>query len=184
MKIAIVVGHNSVSKGAYRSIDGVPEFTWNADLAEMIRDHDPARIKVFHRLRIRGGYSAEVDRVYGQVNDWNATCSIELHFNGFAGPAEGCLTLSSGTPRSFALAREVQRRMLALMGNEDDGIEVRRRHDRGGRSLWQGRSPAIMTEPYFAGNDRYCQIADHYKDELAEAIYRGAVAFHKKEESR
>jgi hypothetical protein len=33
-----------------------------------------------------------------------------------------------------------------------------------------------MTEPYFAGNDRFCTVADARKDQLAEAIYEGARA--------
>lgn len=176
MKIAIVVGHNSVAQGARRITDGRSEYDWNSQLAELIRLIDPESVRVFFR-RHGGGYSAEIDRVYREVNAWGADVSIELHFNGSADPrAEGCLTLSSGTSGSMALAREVQRRMQAVMQNEDDGIIVRKRNERGGRSLWVGRAPAIMTEPYFGGNARFCTVADARMDELAEAIYRGAVA--------
>lgn len=176
MKIAIVVGHNAVARGAVRITDGLTEFEWNSDLAMMIREIDPESVRVFYR-RLGGGYSREIDRVYAEVDAWGADVSIELHFNGSADPrAEGCLTLSSGTAGSMALAREVQRRMQAVMQNEDDGILVRGRNDRGGRSLWAGRAPAILTEPYFGGNARFCHVADARKDELAEAIYQGAVA--------
>lgn len=177
MKIAIVVGHNARAQGAVRITDGQPEFQWNGDLAEMIREIDPEHVKVFRR-QAGGGYSREIDRVYSQVDAWGAECSIELHFNGSADPrATGCLTLSSGTAGSMALARKVQSRMLAVMQNEDDGILIRGRRDRGGRSLWAGRCPAILTEPYFGGNARFCHVADARKDELAEAIYEGAKAF-------
>ncbi|MEO1108253.1 MAG: N-acetylmuramoyl-L-alanine amidase [Pseudomonadota bacterium] len=177
MKIAIVVGHNARAQGAVRITDGQPEFQWNSHLAELIQDIDPACVKVFFRVR-GGGYSREIDRVYKEVDTWGADCSIELHFNGSPDPrAEGCLTLTSGTVGSRALAKEVHNRMLAVMGNEDDGIRARGRGDRGGRSLWAGRAPAIMTEPYFGGNARFCHVADARKDELAEAIYEGAKAF-------
>lgn len=175
MKIAIVIGHNSKAQGAVRITDGRTEYDWNGHLAELIRDHDPGRVRIFRR-QAGLGYSREIDKVYGETDAWGADVTIELHFNGSADPrAEGCLTLSSGTAGSMRLAREVQARMLAVMQNEDDGILVRDRSDRGGRSLWAGRAPAILTEPYFGGNARFCHVADARKDELAEAIYQGAL---------
>lgn len=177
MKIAIVVGHNPRAQGAVRITDGQPEYKWNSDLAEMIRDINPESVRIFKRVYL-GSYSREIDKVYAEVDAWGADVSIELHFNGSADPrATGCLTLSSGTGGSLRLAREVQDRMLAVMENEDDGIVVRGRRARGGRSLWAGRAPAILTEPYFGGNARFCHVADARKDELAEAIYEGAKAF-------
>lgn len=176
-KIAIVVGHNSISQGAVRATDGRTEFDWNSHLAALIREHDPRSIKIFHRVR-GGGYSREIDRVYAQVDAWGADCSIELHFNGsVSARSTGCLTLTSGTSGSRKLAKHVQELMLEVMGNEDDGIQKRGRHDRGGRSLWQGRAPAILAEPYFGSHPDFCRVADAHKDELAEAIYRGAVNY-------
>lgn len=176
MKLAIIIGHNANAQGAVRVTDGVSEFIWNGRLAELIRAHDPENISIFRRTA-GGGYSAEIDRVYRQVDAWGATASVELHFNGSADPkVQGCLTLSSGTPRSMALARAVQGRMQAVMGFRDRGVEARGRHDRGGRSLWQGKSPCIMTEPYFGSNAAECQRADQFMDELAEAVYRGALS--------
>lgn len=176
MKIAIVVGHNSAAQGAVRIVDGRTEYDWNGQLADLIRLIDPESVRVFRRTP-GGGYLREIDRVYSAVDAWGADVSVELHFNGSADPrAEGCLTLSSGTRGSTELARQVQARMLAVMQNEDDGILVRGPSDRGGRSLWAGRAPAIMTEPYFGGNARFCHVADARQDELAAAIYEGAVA--------
>jgi N-acetylmuramoyl-L-alanine amidase len=177
MKIAIVVGHNAHAQGAVRITDGQPEFKWNSHLAELIEAINPGCVKTFFRKR-GGGYSAEIRRVYAEVDAWGADCSIELHFNGSADPrATGCLTLSSGSSGSLELADEVQSRMQSVMQNEDDGILKRGRRDRGGLSLWAGRAPAILTEPYFGGNARFCHVADARKDELAEAIYEGAKAF-------
>ncbi len=177
MKIAIIVGHNARAQGAVRITDGVPEYPWNCHLAELIRENNPTAVRVFHRIS-GGGYSAEIRRVYSEVNAWGADCSIELHFNGSADPtAEGCLTLSSGSRGSKALARHAQDRMLAVMENEDDGIWIRKRGDRGGLSLHAGRPPAILIEPFFGGNERSCHVADARKDELAAAIYEAAQAF-------
>ena len=176
MKIAIVIGHNARAQGAVRITDGRSEYDWNTDLAELIAD-TAGCVGIFRRT-YGGGYAAEIDRVYREVDDWGADCSIELHFNGSPDPrAEGCLTLSSGTKGSMALAAELQPRMRAVLNNEDDGIIVRGPGDRGGRSLWAGRAPAVIAEPYFGGNARSCAVADARKDQLAEAILEAAVAF-------
>lgn len=176
-KIAIVVGHNSRAQGAVRCTDGRTEFDWNGELASLIQAHDEANIRVFRR-EPGGGYSAEIDRVYAAVDRWKAKVSIELHFNGSANSkANGGLTLSSGSEGSLALAQAVQARSVVALGVNDRGVQVRGRFDRGGRSLWQGRAPAIMTEPYFGSNARECVLAQQHMDELAEAVYRGAMDY-------
>jgi N-acetylmuramoyl-L-alanine amidase len=177
MKIAIVIGHNSKAQGAVRVTDGRTEFDWNGELAGLIQSHNPASVRVFRRER-GGGYSAEIDRVYAEVDAWGADCSIELHFNGSVNPhANGGLTLSSGTRGSMSLAGEIRVRAAKALSNTDRGIRKLGRHDRGGRSLWQGKAPAVMTEPYFGSNASECLAAGMHMDELAEAYYRGAVAF-------
>lgn len=177
MKIAIVVGHNARAQGAVRVSDGRSEFDWNSELAEMIQEHDPNGVRIFYRER-GGGYSAEIDRVYREVDTWGADCSIELHFNASASAsASGGLTLSSGTFGSLALAHAVRSRTAAVLGNTDRGVQIRKRRDRGGRSLWQGKAPAILTELYFGSNMRECLLASQHMDELAEAVFRGARSF-------
>lgn len=177
MKIAIVIGHNSKAQGATRVLDGRTEFDWNGELAEMIQSHDPDNIRVFRRER-GGGYSAEIDRVYAQVDEWGADASIELHFNGSVNPqANGGETLSSGSSGSMALAKQVRERVSKALGNTDRGVKKLGRKDRGGRSLWQGKAPAILIEPYFGSNAAECLTAQMNMDELAEAYYRGAMAF-------
>lgn len=176
-KIAIVVGHNSRAQGAVRVSDGRTEFDWNGELAELIQAHDPDNIRIFKRER-GGGYSAEIDRVYAATDAWGADCTIELHFNGSPNPnANGGMTLTSGTSGSLRLADCVRKYSARALGNRDRGVHKRTRHQRGGRSLWQGKAPAILTEPYFGSNLKECLTASHRMDELAEAIYRGAVAF-------
>lgn len=173
-KIAIVVGHNAKAQGATRVTDGRTEFDWNSELASLIQEHDPMNVRVFTRKR-GGGYSQEIDRVYAEVDSWGADVSIELHFNSSGFPSvHGGETLSSGTQKSLLLANTVREAAQAALGTKDRGVKVRGRHERGGRSLWQGRAPAIITEPYFGSNREDCHRADKYMDQLAEAYYRAA----------
>jgi N-acetylmuramoyl-L-alanine amidase len=175
MKIAIIVGHNSRAQGAVRVTDGRTEFDWNGDLAKMIEDINPERVKVFHRTP-GGGYSAQIKRVYQQVDAWGADVSLELHFNAAGPGAHGCETLSSGTSGSLALAERVQAAIVADLPVRDRGIKLRPYgQGRGWLSLWAGRAPAALLEPYFGSSSAECQMADDWKEVLAEAIYEAAA---------
>lgn len=177
MKLAIVVGHNSKAQGAVRVTDQRTEYDWNSTLACLIQEHDPFGIRVFHRTT-GGGYSQEIDRVYSEVDAWGADCSIELHFNSSGNSrVRGGETLSSGTSGSLQLANLVRKYASSALGNKDRGVKIRGRHERGGRSLWQGRAPAVITEPYFGSNRTECEVSQRNMDELAEAYYRAAKEF-------
>lgn len=174
MKIAIVIGHNARAQGAVRVTDGRTEFDWNGDLAEMIEAIHPESVRVFHRVA-GGGYTAQINRVYQAVDAWGADVSLELHFNAASAAAQGCETLSSGTAGSLALANAVQNAIVADLPVRDRGIKLRPRgQGRGWQSLWAGRAPAALLEPYFGSNAAECHMADDYKEVLAEAIYEAA----------
>ena len=175
MKLAVVVGHNSKAQGATRVTDGVTEYSWNSALAELIEEQGDD-VKVFYRT-YGGGYSAEIDRVYADVDAWGATASVELHFNAAGDDrVAGCETLSSGSSGSMALCEALQARMVAVMGERNRGIKIVGKSDRGGRSLWAGKAPAALIEPYFGSNPDSCDLADGKSKELAKAIYEAAKA--------
>lgn len=175
MKLAIVVGHNDQSRGAVRRDTGEPEFAWNSRLAsrmevEAIRRGIEAR--VFFRTP-HGGYSAEIARVYDQVDAWGADASIELHFNSVEDPrATGSEVFSSGTVGSLRLAASVQAAIVGTLGLPDRGVKTRQSDDRGGASLHSGRAPAILIEPYFASNERDLEVT---RDPEAMAALARAV---------
>ena len=174
MKIAIVVGHNARAQGAVRVTDGRTEFDWNSDLAEMISEIEPTMIKVFYRVA-GGGYSAQIRRVYAEVDTWGADVSLELHFNAASPAAHGCETLTSGTSGSLLLAENVHREIISALPVRDRGLKLRSQgQGRGWLSLWAGRAPAVLLEPYFGSNVNECHMADDYKEVLAEAIVDGA----------
>jgi len=178
--LAIVVGHNSEQQGAVRGDTGETEFVWNSALARMIEDaaadYD---IKVKTFFRTPGlGYKREIERVYDQVDLWNPWASIELHFNSFAKEsARGAEVLSSGTSLSLRLAESVQRETVAALGVRDRGIKTRASDERGGRSLFAGKSPAILVEPFFASSPMDQRATDERDEKaaLADAILRGAA---------
>jgi N-acetylmuramoyl-L-alanine amidase len=178
-RIAIVVGHNSKARGAVRVTDGLTEFQWNSVLAEMIANKSPGNYRVFYR-QAGNSYVKEVRDVYAEVDDWNADASIELHFNANANPsATGTETLSSGSFGSMYLARLMQREMVDALGIRDRGIKVLKQGDRGGESVFAGKAPAVLLEPYFGSNLRDCAIADQRLAALVEGIHQACMAYKK-----
>lgn len=180
-KLAIVVGHNVRSQGAVRPDTGESEFSYNGRMAkymEQIANDYDLDVRVFYRIP-GGGYTAEIKRVYGDVDAWGADASIELHFNAAGSPnASGTETLSSGSQKSLILAQEVQMEMVEALDLRDRGIKVRnsRTKGRGYLSLVSGRAPAILTEPFFATSTRDQRSSDetHEQRAIAEAILEGA----------
>lgn len=174
MRIAIVIGHNVSQPGAVRVTDGISEFVWNGALAATIQSLAPENVRVFRRERA-GGYNAEVRAVYAQVDAWGADVSCELHFNGAADArATGTETLYA-SDRGKVFAERVNRAMVAALGLRDRGEKKVARTDRGGESLYVGRAPAILVEPYFGSNANDCNTADVKRDALARAILAGLL---------
>ena len=181
MKIAYVVGHNRDKRGAVRVDTKETEYDFmgriGSLMAEMAGDIEGVEVKIFRR-EPGLGYKREIEAVYDAVDEWGADVSIEGHFNSFDDPrANGCETLSSGSVKSLALAKAVNDAIIDESGAKDRGILTRSRQDRGGRSLFSGRAPAIMIEPFFGSNAADCQKFRGAEAErrLAGAILSGAV---------
>jgi N-acetylmuramoyl-L-alanine amidase len=176
-RLAITVGHNKKAQGAVRTTDKRTEYDWMSELASEIRALDRDNVEIFLRVSHGRRYTAEINKVYGEVDDWGADASIELHFNGAASPlVSGTETLSSGSRGSVALAKSVQSAMLNTLGLRNRGIKYPGQIGRGGRSLFAGKAPAILVEPYFGSSPSDCEIADENMKELAKEIYQSAMA--------
>ena len=176
-KIALVIGHNARSQGAVRVTDGRSEYDWMTDLANQVSTQEPALFRVFRRPA-SVGYSTEIRRAYAEVDAWGADASIELHFNSAAARfATGTETLTSGTTGSLRLAKLIQPVMVNALGLRDRGLVTRRRGDRGGESLWQGRAPAVLIEPYFGSNPADCAAADRHFAALSSALHIACATY-------
>lgn len=161
MKLAVVVGHNRSSPGAWAvSPISRSEYDFNTDVAEVMSELDHKYgldVRVFWRQPV-GSYSTEIARVYGAVDNWGADASMELHFNAFTSSSTGTETLYSGSSYSKRFATAVQKQMVDTLGLRDRGLK----HEPGGRgwkSLIAGKAPAILTEPFFGSNPNDCQAA-------------------------
>ena len=174
MTIALVIGHNARAPGAIRVTDRVAEYPWNTRLAAAVVAHDPD----LYRIVRRTAGPNEIDRAYAEVDRLGVAASVELHFNSAADPsATGTETLTSGTTGSARLARHLQYHMVRALGLRDRGVKVIARNGRGGASLWSGRPPAALIEPYFGSNPADCAAADRNFSALAAAIHTACTAY-------
>lgn len=179
--IALIVGHNARAQGAVRVTDGRSEYEWCGDLAGAIAAQAPGMYAVIRRKSHPSGYASEIYTAYSNANALGVSATVELHFNGGPATATGTETLTSGTKGSLRLARLIQPAMVGALGLRDRGLLTRGRADRGGESLWSGRAPAVLLEPYFGSREADCQAADRNYAALAAAIHRACVAYIKGE---
>jgi len=184
MKLAIVVGHNSVAQGAVRQDTGQSEYHWNSRLARLLEAYAPSygiELKTFFRTP-SGSYTREINAVYDEVDIFDPWASLELHFNSASSEqATGTETLTSGTALSMLLAQSVNDEMVRELGLRDRGIKTRS-SGRGSASLISGKAPAILIEPFFGSSTKGQQATDedHEMEGLAHAILLGAFnAFEK-----
>ena len=175
-KVAIVVGHNSRAQGAVRTTDRVSEFAYNSKLADDILKIAKAEgrgddIKIFFR-QAGLGYTREIDTVYAEVDRWNPDVILEFHFNAATATATGVEMLyAQGSAGGKALAQEVQNAVVNVLGLRDRGLKPLARGARGGRSVWAGKAPTVLTEWYFGSNASDCNRADARYERFAKAIW-------------
>ena len=177
VKVAVVVGHNTRERGAFALAPiSEHEFTFNTRIADRMVEMTAAsslELKKFHR-RYVGSYTREIEEVYGQVEDWGAETSIELHFNSYTPSSHGTETLSSGSTKSRLLATAIQESMVETLNLRDRGVKFRSREERGGKSLHAASPPAILVEPFFGSNQADVnRAAELTTDDFSEMYLKG-----------
>ena len=185
--LAVVVGHTRSSPGAEGKAPPLPqspnsarfEYTWNSELAEMIKQKAQAsgvRCSVF--FRDSGGITG----AYAGVRQWRPEATVELHFNAFNGRARGTETLFA-LPRSRAWAQALQDEFVALYDRRsslDRGLKDRSGGGRGHLSLTQ-IEPSALIEPFFGDEPSDAELGEQQKEHLANAV---VAAFEKRRQTR
>ena len=89
MKVALIIGHNKRSKGAYSTIVG-SEYDYWKRIAEKIKTEIPELVDVYER-KPNEYYTREMFEVLEELNKNNHKFCIELHFNAAESEqANGC----------------------------------------------------------------------------------------------
>lgn len=177
-RVALIVGHNSVAKGAYADAPVSRfEYDFNAAVASEMLPLAPGRgIECRRFLRAAsGGYNAEIDRVYRDVNAWGPDLAVEMHFNGGGGDYATMLH-AAGSAKGAAAAEVMLREFSTRLGVRAWGLMPRSRADRGGRSVWAASAPCVLTEPFFGDNAAHARRVADYGTEGFARLYLDAVA--------
>jgi N-acetylmuramoyl-L-alanine amidase len=133
------------------------------------------QVKVFFRKRA-GDYSIEIDTAYAPVNAWGPDAILELHFNASDGAATGTETLvGTTTVAGGKLATAVQAAMVRTLKLADRGVKQIPRGGRGSRSLYAGKAPSVLVEPFFGSNARNCAAAHRLGTEGFARMYLAGV---------
>lgn len=177
-KIAVVVGHNLVNTGFFSKWLAVDEFAFNSQVAAALERSSAAdfSFRVFFRKNM-GSYSREIDDVYRRVNEWGPAMALELHFNAASGSASyACALVSQTSKTAAALGNAILAELCEATGFRNSGLKEVAASDRGGRSLYAGKCPTVLLEPFFGDNRGQCEtIAKMGPEGLAEIYRKGLL---------
>ena len=124
-------------------------------------------------IRVRKGQSDYLFDICNDANRCGADLFVSLHFNAFNGHATGTETLVSYTPESVILGQNIQSRLCNALELPDRGIKER-------MELLVIRAtimPAVLVETCFIDNDHDIERYFERKDEVADAIAQGILAY-------
>lgn len=178
-KIALIVGHSQAKQGASND-DGMTEYLFNDELAQMIapilleRGYEP--LIVYRQASLR--------ELVVAVNNTGADMALSLHCNAFNKKASGSEVLHyAGSANGERLARCINMNVLDALELPDRGLRPvdvahqGRAGDRGGYLCFKTMMPTVILEPFFIDNDSDLARATENKFALAQAIARGAIEY-------
>ena len=157
MKIALIIGHNKRSKGAYSQIVG-SEYDYWKRVAEKIKTVVPELVDIYER-EPNEYYTREMYKVLEELNSKDYKLCIELHFNAAENKtANGCECLVYYTnDKAKKLATNFMARLQNVFGSKIRGrngiIEIQDSKVRGGYGICKSKDTYILVEPFFGTNN-------------------------------
>ena len=156
MKVALIIGHNKRSKGAYSQIVG-SEYDYWKGIAEKIKTEIPALVDVYER-KPNKFYVPEMEEVLKELNKNDYKTCLELHFNSSTNSqANGCECLVYyKNNKAKELATNFMARLQNIFGSKIRGnhgiIEIQDSKVRGGYGICNSKDTYILIEPFFGSN--------------------------------
>jgi len=181
IRVAVVVGHNHKSTGAYAPHPvNASEFEFNSTVArEMVAIasyDDDIQVKVFYRKPL-SSYSAQIDEVYSRVNKWSPDRALELHFNWLAQAGRIEMAHYITSKKGASIAENLITAFARLMKTSSKKTKLlpRGKNDRGGRSLWACKCPIVLTEPFDCSNVSHLMRVDEIGIQAFAETYINAI---------
>lgn len=155
-KVALIIGHNDRSRGAYSSIL-LSEFKYWKKIAEKIKGEIPEVVDVYER-KANKCYTKEMNEVLKELNKNDYKFCLELHFNSSLNRnANGCECLVYWkNEKAKELATDFMARLQNVFGSKIRGnhgiIEIQDSKVRGGYGICNSKDTYILVEPFFGSN--------------------------------
>ena len=156
MKVALIIGHNKRSKGAYSQIVG-SEYDYWKGIAEKIKTEIPELVDIYER-KPNKFYVPEMEEVLKELNKNDYKTCLELHFNSSTNSqANGCECLVYyKNNKAKELATNFMARLQNIFGSKIRGnhgiIEIQDSKTRGGYGIYNSKDTYILVEPFFGSN--------------------------------
>lgn len=156
MKIAIVIGHEPRSPGAYSKYLGLSEYIYNSEVAASL-----SNVADIYRRPLGRGYTSQMITLSEQLKRKNYDLIIELHFNSFNSKANGTETVTyKGNSRSKGYGKLFNELIVSNYGIKNRGQKEVDKSGRGGKFLYLMPADAIILEPFFGDHPE----AEKFKD--------------------
>ena len=171
--IALVIGHDQHSKGAYGNM-GMSEWHFNdkfiADLKTggFLPEHHI--YYVYYRSVDISGYTAKMNDLHARIDKDEVDISIEFHFNGATDASVNGNEVLYCSENGRIIASFLDEALDAL-SNRDRGIKKVTMNDNGGGFCCRGKSVAILTEPFF-GSHQNLYVQNGHDRELLKQCYK------------
>ena len=156
-KVALIIGHNDRSRGAY-SPTLLSEFKYWKRIAEKIKGKIPEIIDIYER-KPNKNYIQEMNEVLKELNKNDHKFCLELHFNSSLNrDANGCECLVYWkNEKAKKLATDFMTRLQNIFGskirNNHGIIEIQDSNTRGGYGICKSKDTYILVEPFFGSNN-------------------------------
>lgn len=157
--IALVIGHNSRSKGAYSPYLKTTEYEYWKKVTEKIREK--IEVDIFER-KSSISYIQEMKEVISKINKKNYDFILELHFNSANNSSvQGVEVLRhtssiKGAKIGELFTEKINQEFGVVKRNE---IIIKSSNQRGGYGICKTKSPYILIEPFFASNEKAIEFS-------------------------
>lgn len=164
---ALVIGHKKASPGARNRKAGLTEFAFNDRLARGIE-------RAVKGVKVQRVYRRTYRTLPKDINKLGPDFIVSLHCNAFNGNATGTEVLYYHRSRKGkAIARQLNKKLVAALGLRNRGIKAKTSEDRGGYLLRYTQAPCVIAEPFFIDNNRDLKVAERKRKALVQAYAAG-----------
>lgn len=155
MNIAVVVGHDKKSPGAYSPFVNASEYVFNSEVATYLKGCD-----VYKRSGI-GSYKQQMQALADVVNPKGYDLVIELHFNAFNKKAQGVETVGwKGNKTSEDYGKKYCTVISEYYDITNRGIKFVENNGRGYWFNYYINANSLILEPFFGDEQKAKRFED------------------------